>query len=192
MTDTNFEYFGREALAGIIATGVAIGVASLSFPILLLLVPSDGQATEGVGEISSLISVTPVFFLGGYLAYRAVKMWKHCGRKIAMAAGLLTLLLAAWTIFASVQPVFLEDMTNSGGVENSAFVCAGGNCAARTTFGWPADVYTQFEAQDPVYGSTHFDATGLLLNITFVALVMWVFTFLFGILECARVRITNN
>ena len=192
MTDTSFEYFGREALAGIIATGVAIGVASLSFPILLALIPSDGQASEGVGEISSLISVTPVFFLGGYLSYRAVRMWNLCGRKIAMAAGLLTLLLAAWTVYASVQPVFLEDMTNAGAVENSDFSCAGGNCAARTTFGWPADVYTRFEAQDQVYGSTHFDATGLLLNVAFVALAMWVFTFLFGILDHIRVRMTHN
>ncbi len=192
MTDASFEYFGREALAGVIATGVAIGVASLSFPVLLALVPSDGQATEGIGEISSLISVTPVFCLGGYLAFRAVRMWKHCGRKIATAAAVLTLLLAAWTVFASVQPVFLEDMTNAGAVENSAFACTGGNCAARTTFGWPADVYTQFEAPDPVYGPTHFDATGLLLNIAFVALSMWAFTFVFGILERARVRITHN
>tara|TARA_R110002110_G_scaffold284986_2_gene499177 strand:+ start:33241 stop:33819 length:579 start_codon:yes stop_codon:yes gene_type:complete len=192
MTDTSFEYFGREALAAVIATGVAIGVATLSFPILLLLVPSDGQATAGVGEISSLISVSPVFFLGGYLAYRAVKMWKHCGRQLTRVAGVLTLLLAAGTLSASVQPVFLEDMTNAGAVENSAFACAGGNCAARTTFGWPADVYTQFEAPDPVYGSTHFDATGLLLNIAFVALAMWVFTLVFGILHSIRVRITHN
>lgn len=192
MTDTSFEYFGREALAGIIATGVAIGVASLSFPILLALIPSDGQASEGVGEISSLISVTPVFFLGGYLSYRAVRMWKHCGRKTAMVAGLLTLLLAAWAVFASDQPVFLEDMTNAGDVANSDFSCAGGNCAARTTFGWPADVYSRFEAQDPVYGATHFDATGLLLNVAFVALAMWVLTFLFGILDRIRVRMTHN
>lgn len=192
MTDTSFEYFGREALKGIIATGVAIGVASLSFPILLALVPTDGPASEGIGEISSLISVTPVFFLGGYLAYRAIKIWQRCGRKIALVAGVLTLLLAAWTIFASVQPVFHEDLTNAGGDENSALVCAAGDCAARTTFGWPADVYTAFEMPDPVFGPSHFDASGLLLNGAFLALSMWVFTFLFGIVERARVRMTHN